>query len=78
MKYITRLKLAQIHVQCDEEDKSTEWMIQYMQDALKLPLDAVMSYLQLDDDTKHNLKMDSVSLHNVGVGCYLAIHKIIE
>jgi hypothetical protein len=31
---------------CDEEDKSTEFMIQYMQDVSGLDFDTVIAYLQ--------------------------------
>ena len=50
MKYITKLKLAAIHLYCDVEEKSTEFMIQFMQDACKVDLDCVMNYLQLPEE----------------------------
>jgi len=31
---------------CDEEDKSTEFMIQYMQDTAKVSLDTVLKFLE--------------------------------
>lgn len=49
MKYLTKLKLAAVHQWCDAEDKSTEFMIQYMQDTCKVDLDCVMAYLSLPE-----------------------------
>ena len=56
MKYITKLKLAAIHLYCDVEEKSTEFMIQFMQDACKVDLDCVMNYLQLPEEEHIKLK----------------------
>lgn len=50
MKYITKLKLAAIHQLCDAEDKSTEFMIQYMQDTCQVDHDCVMNYLMLSNE----------------------------
>jgi hypothetical protein len=47
MHYMTKLKLAAVHQWCDVEDKSTEFMIQFMQDACKVDHDCVMNYLSL-------------------------------
>lgn len=58
MKYITKLKLAAVHQLCDVEDKSTEYMIQYMQDAVKVNHDCVMNYLMLPEKEKINLIKD--------------------
>jgi hypothetical protein len=55
MKYITKLKLAAIQQWCDVEEKSTEFMIQFMQDACKVDHDAVMSYLQLPGKERERL-----------------------
>ncbi len=55
MKYITKLKLAAIQQWCDVEEKSTEFMIQFMQDACKVDHDAVMSYLQLPGKEREGL-----------------------
>lgn len=49
MKYITKLKLAAIHQLCDAEDKSTEYMIQFMQDTCKVDFNTVIEYLSLED-----------------------------
>lgn len=52
MKYITKLKLAAIHLYCDVNNKSTEYMIQFMQDSCKVDLDCVMNYFRLKN-TEH-------------------------
>ena len=55
MKYVTKLKLAAVHQICDHQDKSTEFMIQFMQDACKVDHDCVISYLMLDE--KEHVKL---------------------
>lgn len=58
MKHITKLKLAAIHQLMDAEDRSTEYMIQYMQDTCKVSFDTVMNYLQLPQEEKQaNFKL---------------------
>ena len=38
----------------DEEDKSTEWMLQYMQDTAEVSLDAVLYFLkETPNDSTH-------------------------
>jgi hypothetical protein len=37
---------------CDENDKSTEFMIQYMQDYAKVSFDCVLAYLAAQDGEK--------------------------
>lgn len=54
MKYITKLKLAAVHQYPDAMDKSTEWMLQFMQDSCNVDLDCVMNYFQLTDKEKDN------------------------
>ena len=46
MKKETKQKLKEAQDYCDEEDKSTEFMLQYMQDYAGVDLDCVMSFLQ--------------------------------
>jgi hypothetical protein len=46
MKATTRELLRQAQIFCDENDKSTEFMLQYMQDVAKVDLDCVIKYLQ--------------------------------
>lgn len=55
MKYITKLKLAAVHQLCDAEDKSTEYMLQFMQDTCKVDLDCVLVYMQLPDKEHERL-----------------------
>ena len=50
MQYITKLKLAAVHQLCDAEDKSTEYMLQLMQDTCKVDLDTCISYFNLTDE----------------------------
>jgi len=47
MRYITKLKLAAIHKDCDDLDTSTEYMFQYMQDVAHVPFETVMNYFNL-------------------------------
>lgn len=51
MKYITQLKLAAVHQLCDAEDKSTEYMLQLMQDSCGVDLDCCVNYLKLETET---------------------------
>ena len=53
MKYITKLKLASIHQLCDNNDKSTEYMLQLMQDTCEVELDTCVDYINLGD-AKHS------------------------
>lgn len=55
MKYITKLKLAAVHQLCDKEDKSTEYMLQFMQDTCKVELDTVMNYMKLGEKEHQQL-----------------------
>ena len=65
MKYITKLKLAAIHLHCDVNNKSTEYMIQFMQDSCKVDLDCVMNYLQLSKEEHKQLKYEFAELTSV-------------
>lgn len=69
MKYITKLKLAAIHNLCDYEDKSTEYMIQFMQDTVGVDHDCVMNYLSLSNKEILKLReeVDDIALF-LGVG----------
>ena len=62
MQYITKLKLAHVHQLCDEQDKSTGFMIQYMQDICDVDHDCVMNYLSLPVEKKHKLRKELDSL----------------
>ena len=46
MKQITKEKLQQARDICDEEDRSTEYMIQFMQDHANVDFECVMSYIR--------------------------------
>jgi hypothetical protein len=55
MKYITKLKLAAVHQLCDAEDKSTEYMLQLMQDTCNVDLDCCLLYVKLLEEEKNRL-----------------------
>jgi hypothetical protein len=55
MKYITKLKLAAVHQLCDAEDKSTEYMLQLMQDICNVDLDCCLLYVKLPEEEKNRL-----------------------
>jgi hypothetical protein len=65
MKHITKLKLAAVHQICDVVDKSTEFMIQYMQDTCKVDYDTVINYLSLSDDEHSKLFKELNSLNEL-------------
>ena len=46
MKAKTKELLKEAQQYCDDNDKSTEFMLQYMQDFAKVDLDCVLNYLQ--------------------------------
>ncbi|MBK5202174.1 MAG: hypothetical protein JJE45_00430 [Prolixibacteraceae bacterium] len=50
MKAETKRKLFEAWQYCDDYDKSTEFMLQYMQDVAKVDLDCVISFLQKTTD----------------------------
>jgi len=45
MKEETRIKLQDAYDYCNDNDQSTEFMIQYMMDTAKVSHDCVMSFL---------------------------------
>jgi len=55
MQYITKLKLAAVHQWCDVEDKSTEYITQFMQDTCKVDLDCVLTYFKIPIQEKKKL-----------------------
>ena len=55
MKYITKLKLAAVHQLCDAEDKSTEYMLQIMQDTCDVDLNCCISYMNLSENEHSEL-----------------------
>ena len=46
MKAKTRILLEEAQRYCDDNDKSTEFMLQYMQDFAGVDLDCVVNFLQ--------------------------------
>ena len=46
----TKLKLIEAQKYCDDEDKSTPFMIQYMQDFAGVDFDCVMKFLQQESE----------------------------
>ena len=46
MKAETKAKLFESWAYCDEEYKSTEFMLQYMQDFANVDLDCVVTFIQ--------------------------------
>jgi hypothetical protein len=49
MKATTKIKLAEAWQYCDDEDKSTEFMLEYMQDVAGVDLDCVINFLEKYD-----------------------------
>lgn len=50
MKKETKIKLLTAWQWCDDQDKSTEFMLQYMQDVAKVDLDCVINFLEKTTD----------------------------
>lgn len=50
MKKETKDKLLAAQAYCDENDKSTEFMLQYMQDEAKVDLDCVINFLTQENE----------------------------
>ena len=50
MKAITKNKLFEAWQYCDDNDKSTEYMLQYMQDYAGVDLDCVINFMQKTTD----------------------------
>ena len=61
MQYITKLKLAAVQQLCDAEDKSTEYMLQLMQDVCNVSLDTVLNYLEHEDKPKLYKDLNSLT-----------------
>lgn len=49
MKTETRNKLKEAHQYCNDNDKSIEFMLEYMQDFANVDLDCVLNYLQTNN-----------------------------
>ena len=50
MKTTTRNKLLEAWQYCDDNDKSTEFMLQYMQDVANIDLDCVINFMEKTTD----------------------------
>lgn len=50
MKELTRNKLLAAWQYCDDEDKSTEFMIQFMMDNTKVDMDCVVNFIEKTTD----------------------------
>ena len=55
MKPETRIKLLTAWQYCDNEDKSTEFMIQYMQDFAHVSFDTVINFLEKTSDLERTM-----------------------
>jgi hypothetical protein len=65
MRYITKLKLAAVHQLCDVEDKSTEYMLQFMQDTCDVDLDCCISYMNLSENEHSELFNEVLMINEV-------------
>ena len=54
MKAKTKELLKQAQLYCDENDKSTEFMLQYMQDVANVDLDCVINYLTKNENNSYS------------------------
>jgi hypothetical protein len=46
MKELTKIKLKEAEDICDAENRSTEYMIEFMQEYAKVSFDCVMNYIE--------------------------------
>jgi len=53
MKRATKEKLLEAWTYCDANDKSTEFMLEYMQDFAKVDLDCVIKFLRDTSDKEY-------------------------
>ena len=54
MKELTRNKLLAAWQYCDDEDKSTEFMIQFMMDNAKVDMDCVVNFIEKTTDKERD------------------------
>jgi hypothetical protein len=52
MQYVTKLKLAAVHQLCMVQGKSTEYMLQLMQDTCAVNLSTCVSYMRFHSEHK--------------------------
>jgi hypothetical protein len=65
MKTITKLRLAAVHQICNAQDKSSEYMLQLMQDSCKVDLDGCISYMNLEKQEHERLHKEVNELNNL-------------
>lgn len=53
MKQSTKQILHEAWNYCDEEDKSTEYMLQYMQDVANVDMECVISFIDKENKNRH-------------------------
>lgn len=53
MKTITKNNLLEAWQYCDDNDKSTEFMLEYMQDMANVDLDCVINFIRKMNDNKN-------------------------
>jgi hypothetical protein len=68
MKAITKEKLFEAWQYCDDEDKSTEFMLQYMQDFAGVDLDCVINFLEKTNEEQRMKYIKSKSDPYGGLG----------
>lgn len=61
MKETTREKLFEAWAYCDENDKSTEFMLQYMQDVAGVDLGCVINFISRTTDEQRKAWYDKQS-----------------
>jgi hypothetical protein len=59
MKTETKIKLLEAWQYCDENEKSTEFMLQYMQDVANVDLDCVVNFIEKTTDEERKLFIKS-------------------
>ena len=60
MKKTTKIKLLEAWQYCDVNDKSTEFMIQYMQDVAKVDFDCVINFIENTTDEERSNYLESL------------------
>lgn len=63
MKLKTKLKLALCHNICDDADKSTEYMIEFMKDMAEVSHKTVINYLNLPSKEIKTLRNATLELN---------------
>jgi len=60
MKVETKNKLLEAWQYCDVNDKSTEFMLEYMQDVANVDLDCVINFLQKTSDEQRKIYANKI------------------